>query len=94
MSMTIEGSRRRRAATHRIPPYRHDCPHRDPWVCRCEEPEPSTRMVDAYSAAVAFILDAGMTPAPFLPELRVMWRRRGEDQRLARTVAERWEVAA
>lgn len=93
MSMTIEGSRRRRAATHRLSRYRDNCHHRDPWVCCCDdEPEPSERMVDAYADAVASILDAGMTPAPFLPELRTMWRRGGMDRRLARTLSERWAI--
>jgi hypothetical protein len=94
MSMTIEGSRRRRVATYRVPSYRNQCPCRDPWTCHCDDPEPSTRMVDAYRDAVALILDAGMTPAPFVPELRAMWRRGGADRRLARTISERWEVAA
>ena len=84
----IAGLKRRRAATYRVQPL--DCGCRDPWICR----SPSERMVDAYREAVLTISAVGMTPAPFLPEMRIMWRRGGTDRDLVRTIATRWEVAA
>ncbi|MCV7237706.1 hypothetical protein [Mycolicibacterium celeriflavum] len=86
--------RRRRA-------YAHTCRFiscgrcTDPWTCRCWNPDEITdRYVDGYRDAAQHLLDQGLTPAPNVLALRVMWRRGGDDQRLARRVAERWEVAA
>ena len=83
--------RRRRAADRSVPLM---CGCRDPWTHKCQDREPSERQVDAYKAAIGTIRAAGLTPAAFLPELRMLWRRGGADQRLAVRVAERWELSA
>ena len=91
----IEGLRRRRAAAYRVPPYRSTCSCADPWTCRCDEAvqQPSERMVDAYRDAASSLLTAGLTPAAFVPEMRQLWRRDAEQRKLARLIAERWQVA-
>jgi hypothetical protein len=90
----INGCRRRRAATYRVPPI--DCGCADPWTCRCyDAPEPSERNADGYHAAALHLLAAGLLPAPNLGAMRTLWRRRDSEQReLARHIAERWDVAA
>jgi hypothetical protein len=60
----------------------------------CDEIAPSDRMVDAYVAAAQRLLEAGLTPAPSLPEMRVMWGRGSHERGLARSISERWETAA
>jgi hypothetical protein len=86
---------RRRNAKQRVPPWRDACPCRDPWTCWCDEStEPSDRLVDAYEAAAESLLCAGMTPAPFLPEMRVMWRKGLRSRELVRDITSRWQVAA
>ena len=70
------------------------CGCRDPLGCDHHDGPPSERMVDGYREAAHHLLDAGLTPYPFLPELRVLWARGGDDQRFARQIAERWELAA
>jgi hypothetical protein len=69
------------------------CGHSDP-CSRHFDREPSERNADAYSAAAQHLLDAGLQPAPNLEAMRVMWRRGGAEQRLAREIADRWDVAA
>jgi hypothetical protein len=68
-----------------------DSGYRDPW--RYDDPQPTERIVDGYLSAAAHLLDAGLTPCPFLPELRVLWRRGGSDRALVSEIATRWEVA-
>jgi hypothetical protein len=90
----IAETHRRRASTKRVPPYGY-CTCRDPWVCRCaDNTEPPERYVDGYRDAVLYLLSCGLTPAPFIPEMRAMYRRRGTDARLAMRIAERWQAAA
>ena len=85
------GLRRRRAASYRLPVL--ESGRRDPWYY--DHPgQPSEKMVTAYRDAVLFVFDAGMTPAAFVPEMRALWRRGGDDQRLVRDICEHWELSA
>jgi hypothetical protein len=87
---SVRQADRRRVAAKRLPPL--DSGSRDP---RCRDnPEPSERMVDGYRDAVRHLQANGLPPAPFLPEMRIMWRRGGDDRRLASAIARCWEVAA
>ncbi len=84
-----------RASSHRMVPVSRCGCIRDPEhdVHRCSS-EITDVMIDAYSAAAQHLLDHGVTPAPNVPAMRVMWRRGGADQRLARRISERWEMVA
>lgn len=82
--------RRRRAASWRLPVLASG--RADPW--HYPPPETTDRNVAGYRAAARHLLGLGLLPYPFLPELRVLWRRGGDDQRLVREVAERWDLAA
>ena len=86
----IEGLRRRRAASYRLPVL--DSGRSDPWYY--DDPEPSERTADGYFATAKHLLAVGLLPAPNLGAMRLMWRRGGEHRRFARLVAERWETAA
>jgi hypothetical protein len=67
----------------------------DPWTCRCyDDPEMSERYIDGYRDAALDLLSEGLTPAPNVEAMRILWRRGGNDQRLAVRLAELWEVAA
>lgn len=88
-------SSRRRAAAERLPMLA--CGHADPWACRCSPTageQPTQVEVDAYRIAANMLLAQGMTPAPRLPEMRVLWRRGGEDRDLVSRISSRWVVAA
>jgi hypothetical protein len=62
---------------------------------RCGDADtPSTCQVEAYEAAVEALLRAGLTPAPFLPEMRAMWRRGKHQRDIVRSITSSWEVAA
>jgi len=50
-------------------------------------------VVDAYREAALTLSAAGLTPAPFLPEMREMWRRGGTDRHLVRAIASKWAAA-
>ncbi|HKH51845.1 MAG TPA: hypothetical protein VKA77_08640 [Mycobacterium sp.] len=71
------------------------CGCRDPWLCRCHEPDtpPTEKEVDGYVAAVVLLRAHGLLAAPLLPELRAMWRHGGADHRLAVHIAEQWGLA-
>lgn len=84
--------RRRRAASCRMEPMPCGCVY--PWTCRCYDGGPSERMVDGYRDAVLHLDALGLLAAPRIPEMRVMWARGGDSQRLVREIAERWELAA
>lgn len=89
----IAGLRRRRAATYRLPVL--DCGHADPWTCKCSDSDNATdQYIDGYRDAAQHLLAQGLTPAPNLPAMRGMWKRGGDDQRLAVRIAQRWEIAA
>ncbi|OBB08921.1 hypothetical protein A5668_11945 [Mycolicibacterium fortuitum] len=89
----MAGLRRRRAATYRLPAL--DCGHTDPWVCDCRNDiEMTDQYVDGYRDAAEHLLSQGLTPAPNLPAMRAMWKRGGDDQRLAMRIAQLWETAA
>jgi hypothetical protein len=90
----IAGLRRRRAATYRLPA--DDCSHADPWTCKCHNSTDNTtdQYIDGYRDAARHLLAQGLTPAPNLPAMRGMWKRGGDDQRLAMRIAQLWEVAA
>jgi hypothetical protein len=90
----IAGIRRRRAASNRISPWRDTCTCRDPWTCGCDAEGPSDRMIAAYEATAETLLALGLPPAPFLPELRAMWRNGGHSRAVVRAIAARWEANA
>ena len=64
------------------------CGCRDPWPCRCTEPPLSDRMIDAGREAALHILDTGKVPLLELEVLRALWRRGGDDRRLAEELHE------
>ena len=70
------------------------CGTRDPFVCRCDQRPVTENYVDGYRDAVVRLMSHNLTPAPDLAAIRVLWRRGGQDQRLAVRLAELWEVAA
>jgi hypothetical protein len=86
----IEGLRRRRAASYRLPVL--ESGRSDPWYY--DPPAPSEHATDGYCAAAAHLIGMGLLPAPDLGAMRLMWRRDSEQRRLSRYIAERWEVAA
>lgn len=66
----------------------------DPWTCRCREAQPiNDQYVDGYRDAAKHLLAQGLTPAPNVDAMRILWRRGGDDQRIARRISELWEVA-
>lgn len=70
------------------------CGHRDPLTC-CHHNEPLTdRGVDGYRDAAEHLFALGLSPHPFTPELRALWRRGGHDRATAVRIAERWELAS
>jgi hypothetical protein len=77
--------RRRRGASWRLPPL--DCGYRDPM--HCEPPG-----VRGYEDAAAMLLSLGLTPAPNLPALRVMWKAGDESRRVVEVIGQRWEMTA
>lgn len=92
-SQYIQQLRQRRAATCRLPVL--DCGHHaDPWTCRHDPVTLTDQDVDGYRDAAQHLLACGLTPAPDLIAMRVMWRRGGADRDLVRAIAERWETAA
>jgi hypothetical protein len=89
----IAGIRRRRAATYHVEQL--DCGCRDAWTCRHYDgtDEITDQHVAGYRDAAQHLLAQGLTPAPNVPALRVMWRCGGADQALARRISERWLTA-
>ena len=77
------GARRRRDAARRLPPL--STGRADPW--RYEPP------TAGYEDAAAYLLAAGLTPAPDIDGLRAMWRRGSHHRRDAARIAQAWEVA-
>lgn len=73
--------KRRRGATHRLPPL--DCGCRDPWPCRCTEPPLTEQRIDAAREAALHILANGQVPLLQIEELRALYRRGGNDRALA-----------
>lgn len=90
----LAGPRRRRAAAQWMKPLHCGC--RDPWTCRHhDDDQPITEQwVNGYRDAAEHLLAEGYPPAPNIPAMRVMWQRRGDDQRLAVRISELWEVAS
>lgn len=72
---------RRREAAWRLVPL--DCGCRDPWVCRCTEPPPSDRQLDAWRDAALYVLRGHQIPVLPLEALRGLYRRGGPDRVLA-----------
>ena len=54
---------------------------------------PSDQMIDAYRNAVLHLRHCGLLAAPRVAEMQALWRRGGEDRRLAADIAARWELA-
>jgi hypothetical protein len=75
--------RRRRAASWRLPAL--DSCRRDPWWY-----EPPTA---GYEQAAMHLLELGLPPAPNPEAMTAMWTAGAEGRRLARVIAERWEMA-
>lgn len=98
MTDTLESAvaqhRRRYDAAMRCEPLACGC--RDPLTCRCYDvvEELTEQFVDGYRDAAEHLLAEGFTPAPNIAAMRMLWRRGGGDQRLARRLSELWEVAA
>ncbi len=66
----------------------------DPWTCRCYlKNEITDQYLTGYRSAAIHLLDQGLTPAPNIEAMRILWRRGGDDQRLAARLAELWETA-
>jgi hypothetical protein len=85
---------RRRAAARRLPPLgRCGCIH-DPLHDRhrCGD-EITDNLVDGYRDAVRHLRGLGLPAAPFLPEMRALWRRGPEERRLVAEITERWDLA-
>jgi hypothetical protein len=81
---------RRHASARRLEPL--DCGrHSDPWVCDCVT---SRYSVDSYAAAARHLLAGGLTPAPDVEALRVLWRRSQADRDLVQAISALWEVAS
>jgi hypothetical protein len=77
-----DAMRRRRQASYRLPPL--DCGCRDPWPCRCDRPPLSQKIVDAGAQAAQHLRDCGLPPLVDVETRRALWRRGGDDRRLAR----------
>lgn len=84
--------RQRRSASYRLPALNCGC--RDPWPCRHPDDQVTDREVNGYRDAAQHLLAHGLTPVPNLPAMRAMWKRGGDQQRLAMQIAGRWETAA
>jgi hypothetical protein len=77
--------RRRGNASRRCPVLdsgRSDCWH---------YPAPGAR---GYEPAAHHLLELGLTPAPNRVALTAMWRRGGDDRRVAELIARRWGMCA
>jgi hypothetical protein len=91
---TVRQHRGRRAASQRMESWCPNCRTADPWVCRCYDAPLTEKMITGYREAALHLAAYGLLAAPRVPEMRVMWRRGGDDQRLVRGIAEQWEMAA
>jgi hypothetical protein len=80
----------RRESARRLPPM--ECGCSDPWPRRCARPEPSDKGVEGYAEALAYLASHGLLGAPFLPELRALWRRGDAERRTVREITSRWVV--
>jgi len=49
-------------------------------------------MISGYRDAAEHLLHLGLLPAPLLPEMRALWRRGPEEQRLVAEITSRWEL--
>lgn len=84
--------RRRRDGEHRSPPLGCGC--RDPWLCRCRDTQRSSEVqADAYRDAVKHLAICGLGAAPQVDEMRVLWRRGGDDRKLVSDLTEAWVIA-
>lgn len=63
--------RRRREASRRLPPLACGCV--DPWTCRCDDPPPSEKMLDAATDAAEHLMLLGFAPVFGLATVRAMW---------------------
>jgi hypothetical protein len=72
---------RRREASWRLPVLACGCS--DPWPCRCSDPPPSAKMLDAATDAAGHLLACGLEPLFDVDTLRRLWRRGGSDRQLA-----------
>jgi hypothetical protein len=77
----VTGLHRRLRASRRM--LSLDCGCVDQWPCRCTQPPLSDRMVDAGRDAATHLLALGHTPLLEIETLRALYRRGGDDRRLA-----------
>lgn len=76
---------RRRAAAHRMVPLDCGCGS-DPWLCRHTEPPLSDYALDGWRDAANHILASGRIPLVPLEVRRALYRRGGDDRKLAVTL--------
>jgi hypothetical protein len=81
---TLAGLQRRHGAARRLPPISRCGCIRDPDHDRhrCGDAITET-MVDGYRDAVLHLRHLGLLAAPLQPEVQMLWRRGGDDRRLA-----------
>jgi hypothetical protein len=95
-NLYVDGLKRRRAAARRLAIL--DCGCSDPWghdhELLLDEKKVSDVELDAYRDTALMLLSVGLTPAPNLPAMRMLWRRGGADRDLVSQISSRWEVAA
>lgn len=75
--------RRRRTSTRCVP---LDCGCPDPWPCDCTSPPLTDKWIDAGRDAARHLLAAGQTPLLEIEILQALWRRGGDDRRLAQHI--------
>ena len=86
---TTEYGRRRVAASHRLEPLA--CGHRDPWLCTCTCTCTATGHrvdVDVIATAARHLMAAMGVPGTGydIEAVRALWRRGGDDARLAELI--------
>ena len=84
--------RNRHQAAVRLPQLGCGC--RDPWLCRCDAPEPSEKAVEGYAATVELLHSLGYPPAPLVAEMRALWRRGRDERRMVQQVAQHWQMVS
>jgi hypothetical protein len=78
---TVAGLHRRRAASQRL--VRLVCGCADPWPCRCYDSALSEKRIEAAAQAAAHLLAENLPPLLDVELLRALYRRGGDDRKLA-----------